>query len=276
MEDYSRSMEANDATGAKAQYNSHALLRGLRILDAVAARGEPLSFSRLHEITGQPKSTLVRLLSVLETAEYVVKVDERPAYRLGHAMLPIVAGYFQSGSLSEVVRPHLRRLAVETGWTANFGILDGTQVRHLGVEFPDRPLRYTTAEGTLAPTYCTGLGKAILSALPDAEAHAAAPGSTYPALTDHTITTWKALSGDLALARERGYAIDAEEAAIGLRCLAVPVVTAQGVLGALSVSGPAGESDRQRDGSFVAALLQSREQLLLERGLETALGLTLR
>lgn len=264
------------ATDAKAQYNSHALLRGLGILDAIAANGEPLSFSRLHEITGQPKSTLVRLLAVLEAAEYVVKVDERPAYRLGHAMLPIVAGYFQSGSLSEVVRPHLRRLALSTGWTANFGILDGDQVRHLGVEFPDRPLRYTTAEGSLAPTYCTGLGKAILSALPEKDARAAAPRANYPALTDHTITSWPALSTELAAIRDRGYAIDAEEASIGLRCLAVPVVTAQGVLGALSVSGPAGESDAERDGVFVAALLASRDELLRERGLETALGLALR
>lgn len=276
MEDYSRIMTTSDAAAAKAQYNSHALLRGLGILDAVAAGGEPVSFSRLHEITGQPKSTLVRLLAVLEAAEYVVKVDERPAYRLGHAMLPIVAGYFQSGSLSEVVRPHLRRLALSTGWTANFGILDGDQVRHLGVEFPDRPLRYTTAEGTLAPTYCTGLGKAILSALPEKDARAAAPRGSYPALTAYTLTSWSALSAELAAIRDRGYAIDAEEASIGLRCLAVPVVTEQGVLGALSVSGPAGESDDERDGAFVAALLDSRDELLRERGLETALGLTVR
>lgn len=262
-----------DSHTSKSPYQAHSLLRGLGILDAIATASEPTTLTELHEQTGHPKSTLVRMLAVLEGADYVIKVDERPAYRLGPAVLPIVSGYLQSGSIGEVVRPHLKRLALETGWTANFGVLDGTNVRHVSVEFPDRPLHYMSTEGALAPAYCTGLGKAILAALPEEDARAAVPG-TLPALTPATLTTWSALARDLAATRERGYAIDAGEADVGLRCLAVAVRSGGEVIGAVSVAGPAGESDEEREATFVATLRSVRDALEQQRGLGTAVATT--
>ena len=58
-----------------------------------------------------------------------------------------------------------------------------------------------------------------------------------PARTDHTLTTIDAMLGELAQARELGYALDDGEQELGVRCVAVPL-TGLPFLAAISVSGP--------------------------------------
>lgn len=261
------------AEDTKPHYHSHALSRGLETIRAVAAGDDPVTLTRLHEVTGYPKSTLVRLLSVLEEQDYLIKVDERPSYRLGHGLLPIALSYFRSFSGADLLRPHLADLAKRTGWTANIGTLEGTRVLHLCVEFPDRPIHYTSSEGSFHEAYCTGLGKAILSCLSAQDLLKSLPPEPFDRLTKHTIVTVDDMRADLERTRERGYAIDAEEADIGLRCLAVPLVDNGDLLGALSVSGPSGEGSLDREEDIVAALEETRSRLLQVSDLRNVLGL---
>jgi IclR family acetate operon transcriptional repressor len=60
-----------------------------------------------------------------------------------------------------------------------------------------------------------------------------------PKATDRTLTTLDALRAELKTIRARGFAIDDEEFAIGLRCVAGPVFDEHGTpLGSISLSGP--------------------------------------
>jgi IclR family acetate operon transcriptional repressor len=60
-----------------------------------------------------------------------------------------------------------------------------------------------------------------------------------PRLTARTIVDPDALLADLALIRKRGWAIDDEEQADGMRCVGSAVYNEHGeVIGAVSVSGP--------------------------------------
>lgn len=259
----------------KPHYHSQALTRGLSTLRAVATSEAPSTLNDLHESTGLPKSTLVRLLSVLEEHDYLLRVDERPSYRLGHALLPIAAGYFNAVTVKELIQPHLRTLAATTGWTANFGVLEDTGVLHLSVEFPDRPIYYATSEGSVDAAYRTGLGKAILAELDDESVLKALPPEPFERLTPHTITTVDEMRAELVAVRERGYAIDAQEADLGLRCFAVAIPGSRGPLGAISVSGPAGESTAEREAVMEQALYAARAQLMAIPELESTLGKSL-
>ena len=66
-----------------------------------------------------------------------------------------------------------------------------------------------------------------------------------------------ALLRDLARTRERGYSIDDQERAEGMRCVAAPIFNAHGEpVAGLSVSGPSfrmGLSDAARFGALVRA-----------------------
>jgi DNA-binding IclR family transcriptional regulator len=249
-----RRTSVDDARPASANYHANALARGLALLEMLAAKPEPLTLSDFSDATALPKSTLVRLLSVLSEMEYVVRVDDRPAYRLGHKVQRLASAYVSTLDLSVVAESYLKPVALSTGQTANLGVLDGHQVLHICVAEPDRPLRFTTALGARDHTYCTGLGKVLLSELPDEQLADRVPAEPFPAFTDNTITTLAELRRDLRRIGRRGYALDDNERNVGLRCVAVGVRIGSDCLAAVSVSGPSGEFTPAKQREFVAAL----------------------
>lgn len=269
-------MADSHETDGRPHYHSHALSRGLQLVRIVASSVEPTTLAELHSTTGHPKSTLVRLLAVLEDEDYVVRVDERPAFTLGHGVLPIVTAYLASGSLVDLVRPHISKLAHETGWTTNIGMLETGNVFHLCVEYPDRPLRFMATEGTYAEAYCSGLGKALLAGLDDDALDEHLPTEPFPARTERTITTREALRAELDKIRADGYAVDDEENASGLRCVAVPVQWGDEVYGALSVSGATGELAPDREEPLATRLNEVARELTADSRLRSALALLAR
>ncbi len=231
----------DDAKPAAANYHAHALARGLALLEILAAARRPLSLNDLSGDTGLAKSTLVRLLSVLAETGYVVRVDDRSAYRLGHKLLDLSTAYVSTLDVAASAREQLAALAEIAGHTANLGVLDRDQVLHLCVEEPDRPLRFMAMTGSRAAAHCTGLGKLLLAGLADAELGRHLPAEPYERRTDHTITGLAALTENLAAIRENGYALDDNEFSAGMRCIAVPLVVDGRWLAAISVAGPSGE-----------------------------------
>jgi len=179
--------------------------------------------------------------------EYLVRVDERPSYRLGHKVIALANSFMEALSVPDLARPHLLSLAAETRQTANLAVLDSTHVLHVAVEHPARPLRLDASVGDRAVPYATGLGKVLLAGLPVEELGAHLPPTPWIPATPTTITNLQELEPVIAGVRRQGYAYDDEEWDEGLRCLAVPVSANGTTLAALSISGAAGEfSDEVR------------------------------
>jgi IclR family acetate operon transcriptional repressor len=105
--------------------------------------------------------------------------------------------------------------------------------------------------------HSSGIGKALLAWYPEERARDIIARQGLPKFTTLTLTTETALLCDLARTRERGFAIDDQERAEGMRCVAAPVFNAHGEpVAGLSVSGPAfrmGLSDANRIGALVRA-----------------------
>jgi DNA-binding IclR family transcriptional regulator len=266
-----RQVSVDDSKPASANYHANALARGLALLEMLAAASEPLTLGDFSDATALPKSTLVRLLAVLTEMEYVVRIDERPSYRLGHKVHRLASSYVSTLDLTVVAREYLKPVAAGTGQTANLGVLDGDQVLHIGVAEPDRPLRFTTALGSRDHTYCTGLGKVLLSGLTEEQVARTVPAEPFTAFTEHTITSVDDLHRDLRRTTRRGYALDDNERSSGLRCVAVPVRVGGECLAALSVSGPAGEFGTAKQHEYVAALDEVAGKMAADPDFTTAL-----
>ncbi|MGH6977392.1 MAG: IclR family transcriptional regulator, partial [Stellaceae bacterium] len=72
-----------------------------------------------------------------------------------------------------------------------------------------------------------------------------------PKFTEHTIIDPQALLADLARVRKRGWSIDNEERAEGLRCVGAAVYNEHTeVVGAISVSGPVVRMTEERIGEL--------------------------
>jgi IclR family acetate operon transcriptional repressor len=98
-------------------------------------------------------------------------------------------------------------------------------------------MRTFTEVGNRVALHCTGVGKALLAAVPPAQASQLIGADPLPAQTAATITDPAALHAEIALIRARGYALDEGEMEVGVRCVAVGLPGATPM--AVSVSGPA-------------------------------------
>ena len=72
-------------------------------------------------------------------------------------------------TLAPVARPHLDRLSATLGQTVHLAQLDGGQVLYIDKRNAARPIPMFSDAGKIGPGYCTGVGKAMLAYLPDAE-----------------------------------------------------------------------------------------------------------
>jgi IclR family transcriptional regulator, acetate operon repressor len=116
-------------------------------------------------------------------------------------------------------------------------------------------VRMFTEVGRVVPLHSTGVGKALLSTLPDEKVLMILRRAGMPSITEHTITTPDALLDDLAHVRKNRYAIDDGEQELGVRCIAVPL---EGLpfTAALSASGPSSRI-RMADARVIASELHA-------------------
>ena len=183
-----------------------------------------------------PLSTAHRLAVALERQALLAR-PARGIFVLGASVQDLGAPCRPTARLAKYARQPLRRLGERHGATAHLGVWDGDMVHYLVKEPRQSPL--LTCEGGRLEGYCSAIGKVLLANLPD-EAHTAyMAAGPFVALTPRTITDDAALERCLDQVNRRGYAVDDEEVAPGLRCVAVPVQKTPGqVVAAISVSRP--------------------------------------
>jgi IclR family acetate operon transcriptional repressor len=133
----------------------------------------------------------------------------------------------------------MRALAESTGETAHLGRLSGTDVVYIEKVESSHAVRMYSRVGDTMPAYSTGVGKAILAFLDDAEVDRHLPGELAPRAAN-TITDRGRLREELARTRERGFSLDDIENEDGIRCTGAPVFDHSGLVqAAISVAGPA-------------------------------------
>jgi DNA-binding IclR family transcriptional regulator len=246
-------MKRRSKVAPAARYTVDAAAKALELLSVFSFREPRLSLADLASRTGIPRATAFRLLSTLEQSGFLDKVHG--AYQLG--IKCFVLGNIVAGGLDlrETARPHLAALREATRETTQIAILDHWQVVYLERMLSPMSVGYMRSRaGAILPAYCTGLGKALLAFLPEAEVQAWAATQKFAALTPRTITSAKRLLKELALVRARGYGLDEEEREKGVSCIAAPICNHTGdVVAAISVAGPTERMPRELVGSEMAA-----------------------
>lgn len=204
----------------------------MRILGESA---DGMSVSELALLAGLAPATTHRLLRTLVGAGCVRQLPNR-----NYALGPMLLGLAENAGrmLGSWARPILARLVDATDETANFCLLDGDEVVYVAQVPSNHSMRMFTEVGRRVMVHCTGVGKAILSQLPDAEVMAILSRTGMPAQTPTTKTDPVELLEELWHIREVGYAVDYGEQEVGVRCIAVPV-NWRPARAAISVSGPA-------------------------------------
>ncbi|MFZ2912814.1 MAG: IclR family transcriptional regulator, partial [Rectinemataceae bacterium] len=237
--------------------------KALDILFYLARTGGEVSLARLSRETGMNKATALRYLAVLESRGVA---ERRPGgWSLGLALFELGSHVPVRHIVVERVRPILERLARETGESVNLACLAGETAIYLERAEANRSLRMRSIPGDRLPLYCTGVGKAILSLLPDDRIRALLGPGPLPKVSESTLIEPEDVIREANRARENGYGIDREEFEVGLTCYAMPLrLPGSDFAGAISVSGPTARMrDPQIRERFLSLLKEAVQEALL-------------
>jgi len=221
------------------RYRIHVIDRAAQILDCFGFDHQELSVSEIGAKTGLHRSTAHRILMALEYNDLIKQNPSTGKYHLGIKLFKLGHQAVSQLNLREICRPFLSRLMNDTKETIHLAVLDDDQVLYLDKVEGPHALRMPSRVGRYIPTYCTSLGKAMLSCLDDQEVKSILRRQTLKPHTENTVKNINQLLADLGSVRKRGYAVDNEEIEIGLRCVGAPLRDyTGGMVGAISVAAP--------------------------------------
>ncbi len=214
--------------------------RMMRVLDVLAESPDAVSLKHLAARAALHPSTTHRILTALVRDRMAERVDQG-SYRLGMRLLELGNLVKSRISVREHALPFMRELHATIGEAVNLSVRRDDEIVYIERTSSGRSLmRVVNIIGARAPLHITAVGKLFL--LEDgAEGVKAYAGRTgLPAFTRNTVHALSALEKEIDRVRRQGYAIDNEEAELGVRCIGAGIRDDTGALVAgLSVSSPA-------------------------------------
>jgi len=214
--------------------------RMMRLLDALAESPDAVSLKHLAGRAGLHPSTAHRILTALVRDRMVERV-EQGSYRLGMRLLELGNLVKSRISVREHALPIMRELHAAIGEAVNLSVRRDDEIVYIERTSSGRSLmRVVNIIGARAPLHITAVGKLFLLEDGAEGLKAYADRTGLPAFTKNTLRGLPALERELDRVRRQGYAIDNEEAELGVRCIGAGIRDDTGALVAgLSVSSPA-------------------------------------
>lgn len=212
--------------------------RAVDLLGALARSEHSASLKILSADTGLHPSTAFRILGSL--IEHGL-VERNPAgeYRLGTRLLTWGERVHARIDLRSEARPIMEWLRDQIGETVNLTLREGDEVVYIERATAKQAIRVEQVIGSRAPLHVTAVGKLMLGELGDAAIREYASRTGLRAYTKNTLTTETELINEAHQAMKNAYALDNEEAELGVGCIGVLIRNSSGAFVAgLSVSAP--------------------------------------
>ena len=152
----------------------------LLILRFLSTQRGPVEAAKIASSLGLPRSTVYRLLSVLQEFGFVLHFPEARRYGIGVAAFEMSSGFSRQEPLSRLGRPILAALVDKVGESAHLAVLHGRDVIYLVEERAQRRPALVTAVGVRLPSHLTANAPAALPA--DLAVHFELPSADFPSM----------------------------------------------------------------------------------------------
>lgn len=212
--------------------------RGIQILMILAEKNSA-GITELAEALGVDKSTASRLVETLRLRDMVRVDPETKKYRLGFRILHLGEALKDNLNVIAIARPMLLSLSAQINESVHFCAYNNGSAYVMDQVRSNKNYALSATVGMIEPLHCSSVGKCILAFRRQETIRALLEDYTFTKYTEQTITTKEALLENLEQIRAQGYALDDEEMAPGVRCIAVPVYDYRNsVRYSIGVSGP--------------------------------------
>jgi IclR family pca regulon transcriptional regulator len=216
---------------------SEALARGLGVIGAFDEQRRQMTLSDVARAVDLPRATVRRSLATLVALGYL-EADGR-LFRLTPRILKLAIAYLSSDPVPAILQPVCERLCRQVGASCSVAVRDGEEAVMIARAVPARPASVGLGVGYRLPVFCSALGRVLASAMPDAELDAFLVELKPVRFTRQTVVSKPEIRRLILDVRKKGYALADQEAEIGIRSIAVPVVRFDGrAVAALNIGVP--------------------------------------
>lgn len=240
--------------------------RALAILECFtteAARRQQgrMTLTDAARLTDLSRGTARRLLLTLKALHYVD--SDGKFFWLTPKLVNVSRGFLMPLGLGEDSSAILHTLAEKLDESASVGVLNGSEIVYVDRVEVRRIYSSRIVSGTRLPAACSSIGRVLLASLNESELMHWLDAYPLQRFTAKTVTERGALIAEIAQVRSQGFAVIDEELEIGIRSIAVPIVSPSGrisaALNSSTMSARRSVQDLKRD--FLPELLEAAAKL---------------
>lgn len=205
-----------------------ALAKGLEVLSCFSPSRPEWGLTELSANLRMYKSRVHRILQTLAEAGFIVRDPSTLKYRLGWRVHSLSAAADGDANLRAVARPYLLRLQEHTKGAIHIRVIrENANVIIDAVESP-LPLRLVRPIGETSPMYFGASGKVLLAFAAPEVRELALSAPVLKRFTDRSIVARDDFLKELNRVKRQGFAFTDEEAIVGVRSVAAPVLGKDG------------------------------------------------
>ena len=213
---------------------SEALARGLNVINAFDSGRRQMTLSDVARAVDLPRATVRRALATLVALGYLE--TEGRLFRLTPQILKLAIAYLSSDPVPGILQPVCERICREVGASCSVAVRDGEEAVMIARAVPARPPPVGLGLGYRLPVFCSALGRVLASAMGEAELDAFLAQLKPTRFTRQTVVSKPEIRRHILDVRKKGYALVDQEAEVGIRSVAVPLVRFDGrVVAAINI-----------------------------------------
>lgn len=236
--------------------------KALEVLDLVAGLGRPVRFSELLALSDHPKASLYRFLQTLTNQQMLSYDGKTQTYAPGLRLVRLAHSAWKQASLAPISRPFIDDLATNSGEIIHLAQLDRGYVIFVDKRRSTDRFETMAETGKIAPSYCTGVGKAILAKMRPEHRARALQQQAFAPYTPATHTSAESLVPELEEIARDGVAFDREEHELGIISIAAPIIAGENtVVGALSIASSTARHSLETLKEFQPTLLETAQKI---------------
>lgn len=238
------------------------LVRGIKAIEVLASLG-PLSVERIYSETQISRSSIYRILCILEELNYVSRYrnNAEDIWTLDLKLLRISSSILSRLDLRDICRDIVYKLAEETNEIVQLGILHNNRVLFLDVVKRPKSLVNVAGVGEEIDINISAAGMAIAAFKDEKEQEELFKNTKFQKYTDRTLTSEKDLKEEFLKIRKRGYSMDDQNYAIGHRCIGAPIFDyTKKVAAGINISGHISTISDSRLEQIIGMVKQSAKE----------------